>query len=318
MYVAQIHEIRVTLAGTSMARIDASPFFSLAVLGCDKKVVKLLTDIDKTDLEIKDEEGKTAIEVAVDGQKMGEVKQLLRKDAKMNPSAMVSALHTAAKGGKVDLVESLLKENELDIGARYSEQNTALHLGVSSTDMVRLLLRKGADIDARNNRGEVALHLAVEQGNEDLLDVLLAYGANANARNQNLDTAPYIAIRANNEKLVKLLLCGGANVHARTKKFETTLHLAALERNLNMMADLLDCGAEISNELPNKAELLYLVAKTGNILVAKSLLNFTTKILQEKGGSSGHAAIEIAMIKKKHEMVEMLKKRGAKPSIANA
>lgn len=71
-----------------------------------------------------------------------------------------------------------------------SQSVTALHLATRNghTDVVRLLVAAGADVEApmtaRGVGGITALHLAVESGQLEVIDVLLEAGSNVNSGTQ--------------------------------------------------------------------------------------------------------------------------------------
>src|SRR2546429_27864 len=55
--------------------------------------------------------------------------------------------------------------------------------------VVRLLLEKGADVNAKTNYGETALHWASENGHEAMARLLLQKGADVNAETNDGGTA---------------------------------------------------------------------------------------------------------------------------------
>jgi ankyrin repeat protein len=60
-------------------------------------------------------------------------------------------------------------------------------------EATKMLLDRGADINAANDAGDVAMHAAAFRGSEEIIKLLLARGANLRARNKQgrtpLDTA---------------------------------------------------------------------------------------------------------------------------------
>ena len=90
--------------------------------------------------------------------------------------------------------------------------------------MVEALLARGADIEAANKRNSTPLEQALCNDTTDMVQLLLKSGANPNAR-------PYllVAARTDNLELVKLLLDNGADTEAIDPALgETALHLAAM------------------------------------------------------------------------------------------
>ena len=68
-------------------------------------------------------------------------------------------LNTAAEEGDIDIVKSLL-EREIDINARNANDETSLYraAGKGNVDIVRLLIERGAEVDSRDSLGWTPLH----------------------------------------------------------------------------------------------------------------------------------------------------------------
>jgi hypothetical protein len=64
-----------------------------------------------------------------------------------------------------------------------------------ATDVVRLLIAKGAEINATNNEGDTPLHLAAQWACEKNVQLLIAEGADLNLKNLAGDTPLDSAIR---------------------------------------------------------------------------------------------------------------------------
>jgi cytohesin len=97
-----------------------------------------------------------------------------------------------------------------------------------NTDVVKLLIDKGADINARNNGDWTALMLAAQTGALDTVRLLLEKGADANAANEDGYTALMCAAASESDDpaLVQAILAKGVEVNAKTKDNETALTLA--------------------------------------------------------------------------------------------
>ena len=126
-----------------------------------------------------------------------------------NPRPPGGELFDAVERNDVAAVEELLSRgadvNTLD--PRYPQLArpalmTAASLGYS--EIVRLLLANGADVNARDAGGGTALIWACNDGHIDCTRLLLAAGADPGLRNNGGYTA-YGRIMARNEELMRLL-----------------------------------------------------------------------------------------------------------------
>ena len=95
-----------------------------------------------------------------------------------------------------DLARELI-ERGADVGARARnpQQVMPVHAAAAACDVetMRLLLDRGAEVDARQQMGYTALHAAAGRGDEKMLDVLLARGADARLKTDDGKTAADIA-----------------------------------------------------------------------------------------------------------------------------
>ncbi len=100
---------------------------------------------------------------------------------------------------------------------------TALQLAVGAAimnskeekEVIRLLLEKKADVNARNDYGSTALHMVIRASHAELL---LSSGADLEAKGENDETPLHSAVtEKEREEVVSLFLAKGANVCARDK-----------------------------------------------------------------------------------------------------
>jgi ankyrin repeat protein len=98
--------------------------------------------------------------------------------------------------------------------------DTPLHYAAwhGATNIVRFLLRAGADVNARGNDGYAPLHYAARYGKAAAARAVLAAGAVVDAVNDFGFTPLFIAVRAraDTRRLVRVLLDAGATVDLNT------------------------------------------------------------------------------------------------------
>ena len=103
-------------------------------------------------------------------------------------------------------------------------------------EVIQALVAVGADIEARDNAGRTALHIAVDDKHnipDDGVQALLAVGADVNAKDKEGRTALICALEHNSPGIVKLrvaeaLVAAGADTSAKDNNGRTALHLAEL------------------------------------------------------------------------------------------
>lgn len=161
----------------------------------------------------------------------------------LTPMIIQSAVEDAWKGLEKNFQK---KENESTI--------TPLHSAVRQGDLneIQILVSKGADIHARDYRGETPLFYAVEKNSTQITEFLLKQGANPNSKNNKNSSIILQAIKNKNLELVKLLVENGLD----PKKYETEstnsrkplLYLVCIfdPGNTKMMNYLIDKGANVN------------------------------------------------------------------------
>ena len=99
-------------------------------------------------------------------------------------------------------------------------------------EKVLRLLKLGADIDVRSNKGKSALHCAAKAGFLKVIDVLLENGIDIDAVDHNGESALIEAIKStikNREKqraAIEALLINGANINLKNSKDLTPMQIA--------------------------------------------------------------------------------------------
>lgn len=86
-----------------------------------------------------------------------------------------TALHVAARGGRVDFIEALIKA-KADVNAKNKWQSTPLHLAADNNHLkaVEALLLAGADVQAKNVDGKTPLDLAKKYNHSAVVKLLEA------------------------------------------------------------------------------------------------------------------------------------------------
>merc|ERR1712014_417768 len=99
-------------------------------------------------------------------------------------------LEDAVVNNDLKLVRALHTFKGIDFEHKVDDYgNVVLFTSVSwhdfTTDMTELLLQLGANVNATNNQGWTALHIAAQNGDSDTLELLVEAGADVTAKNKD-------------------------------------------------------------------------------------------------------------------------------------
>ena len=135
--------------------------------------------------------------------------------------------------------------------------------------LVRLLLEAGADPNIKEANVTI-LHQVMQWDEPDLTEVvavLLEKGAQVNARDSIRQTALHLAMAigyqaGKNPQVVKLLLEAGADVNAQDQRGETPFHQAVLRAEIEVVRLMLEAGGDVNLNHPDGMSLLQLAHRS--------------------------------------------------------
>ncbi|OWZ10374.1 hypothetical protein PHMEG_00016786 [Phytophthora megakarya] len=155
-------------------------------------------------------------------------------------------------------------------------QSSLLHAAVKngSAKTVVLLVKMGADVQAKDGSGIPPLYLACARGQEVVVQTLLENGAKCTAVGPNGETPLHIAAQENHLACVKLLL-EVAKVPVDDVTFDrcTALHLASQRGNTAVAAYLLDSGANVDAVTVDNESPLLKASRMSHFQTVKLLLS---------------------------------------------
>jgi len=168
-------------------------------------------------------------------------------------------MHLAVYHGNVNVIHLIANSNNVNQCNKYNQYNfSPLRLAIhkESSEVVKLLLDKGANINDADRNGFTPLHHAIDKGNSEVVQLLLDRGANINDADRNGFTPLHQAIDKGNSELVQLLLDRGADVNKENKKAKKTiLSMAAEKVGADLVSTLLKYGADVKQEWKGKEAL---------------------------------------------------------------
>jgi len=131
-----------------------------------------------------------------------------------------SALYTAFQERRLDMMELLLNAGA-DPNLSWEEENSITGIMTSGItvifgsvnrhepiylDILKLLIKKGANINKEDSFGNTLLITACERGNLEGVKILLTNGANPNQANYESKKPLDLAIKSENKELINLLI----------------------------------------------------------------------------------------------------------------
>jgi len=165
---------RMLAAGLDPNQVDprGQPALILALQGESLKVAKVLWDAKGIDIDVRNRVGETPLMMAALKAEVDAAGALVAHGAAVRKDGW-APLHYAATGG--------------------------------SAAIVRMLLAKGAPLEARSPNGTTPLMMAARYGNEEAVDALLAAGADRTLKNDLGMDASAFAASAGRERLAARL-----------------------------------------------------------------------------------------------------------------
>ena len=175
------HEDVVELLIENGARINATdkqgvtPLY-LAARDNRRRVIVLLVSEKTINLDIQNNEGLTALTIALANGNANISSQLLQRNfnARQLDKAGKTLLHHAASGGDSKALRTILRAASADINSIDNLGNSPLHYATQAgkKEAVKQLLQAGANLKLRNKDNETAQDIARELGHADVLTIL--------------------------------------------------------------------------------------------------------------------------------------------------
>lgn len=202
--------VKNLLAEGNLKSSDLDKALVWAAAGADPRTVQ---DILKVGARVnsKDQNGRTAIFAAINNDRIANARVLLDAGADVNvrstdtgDTPLTGSLYY--RGDASDIVNLLLRRGaNPNIGNSFGRTPLLLATFGQPISVLEALLQAGANVNAKANNGDTALMAAANYNNADALKMLLKYDADRSIKNDHGETALSIALSQNHREIAALL-----------------------------------------------------------------------------------------------------------------
>ena len=300
------------LAVVGVLSADQDRTIHQAVQAGDLAAVRAIVEQAPTQVNAKDEMGRTPLHWAARGTNAELLAYLVDKGAVVNAldSNGTAPIHSVASRGNVDGIRILLGKGA-DIHLVTAEKDTPLHLAAQAgrVEAVRLLAGRGADLERANGYGRTPLVLAArERGGAAVIEALLDLGAKIDAADKSGDTALTLAAWRGTADVVSLLMKRNATVPISGEKGVQLLRRAVSKTLPDLFARMAWMGADLTIE-QGGLTLLHAAAEGGSVPIVETLLSKGLDV--NRRDANGWTPLLFAVDARRPAVIDLLLARGA-------
>jgi len=125
----------------------------------------------------------------------------------------------------------------------------------------------------KSEKGQTPLHLAVQNGNQEIVDFLISQGADINARDSEGNTPLITALASRKTETAKFLLSKGADVKIKNTQNQPAIFFAIRNGLNELVAPILDSGQDVNERFAGNMSILLMATITGNKEVIQLLVD---------------------------------------------
>ena len=295
---------------------NGSTVLHCASASSNQEVVEFLLKLNKISVNATNHFNQTPLmHACVDGDRLDKIKMLLKNGANIQARDYYGStvLHIASRNSKQEVVEFLLKLNEISVNATDNLNLTPLMDACSNSghlDNIKMLIQNGADIQASSSIGSTVLHFASALSNQEVVEFLLKSNEISVNATDNFNQTPLMYACYDGGRLdnIKMLIQNGADIQASCSNGSTVLHFASRNSNQEVVEFLLNLK-EISvnaTDYLNQTPLMYACFDGGRLDNIKMFRQNGADI--QASSSNGSTVLHFASASSNQEIVEFLLK----------
>lgn len=276
--------------GADIDARDASMMTALhyACEGGYVKVMELLLN-NKANVDVAGSERRTPLICAAAAGQLSAVQLLLKRKSNFKgvDEGGMTALHWAAFNGHVEVVDYLIRQSRSSLALINSQGRTPLHLAAMNSQfaVVEFLVRKSCPLEARCAAGLNALHYACRADSTEIVRLLLTSGADIESETSMTQQRPiHVSSKEGSVGLIRLLCEKGASLEVRDAEGDRALCVAARNGHVAAVQTLLDFGSPLQLRFgirSHEDSPLCLAAKGGYLSVVVVLIRHGASMLSK-------------------------------------
>ena len=292
---------------------DAVTALILATTRGHSQVVEFLLEMG-TNIEGRSKKEDTPLMRAITHNRYDVAELLLNRGA--NPEAVNiygdTALLRAICGHNTELIDLLLDRGASRIFRMKGFSPMTIAAKHGSTEMVRHLIGRGFDVNAKDSCGCTPIQGAITSMNPEVVRLLIVSGAHVGVVDESMGrNALSIAVCEGTLEIVKLFIECGVDVNSADENGETPLMCASYSDDTELVNYLLDVGADIACTCFDGCTALHAAAQGGCIDIIKILLDRGACIDACTSDGDEITPVDMADAYENYDAVRYLLDRGA-------
>ena len=250
-----------------------------------------------SDIYSKTKDSKSSLHVAAENKHFKICRDLLENhsfDIHARDDHGMNALHCAAKGGDLELLNFLI-ENDRDTFSKTKDSKSSLPLAAENSHSglcQKLLQNCNFDINIRDHHGSTFLHSGTNDADLETFQYFIENRRDIFSKTKNGKNCLHLAAQNGHLKICKALLQNyNFDIHATDDSSWTVLHGAAWSGDLELFQYLIENGSDIFSKTKDGRSCLHLAAERGNLKICRTLLqnyNFDIYARDDSGLSVLH------------------------------
>lgn len=253
------------------APVPAVSLHQAALLGDISAINRAIAN--RVPIDSKDKSGLTPLAIAAAAGQTEAASVLIINGADVNATDPSGATPLILAVGRTHTkVVKLLLENGANANAQWIEGCTPLFFATDKS-VAEMLIRAGADVQARARDESTALIAAAKGRGSDIVEALISHGADLNVKDKN-GLTPLIGAAVNgNYGAVSVLVSKGVQLDMKDNNGVTALHVAAHKGERGIVGLLLAAGADRHAKASDGSSPAGLAELAGHAEIANLLLS---------------------------------------------